>query len=96
MKLYFTTPQGKAFLYNRAIPKWCQARNNLVNELRAERGINYTFHLNIIFTHQGRKFYNLESSAGCNRHNELDMVIMEIGERKDDKIRKYDYTIRHR
>ena len=43
-----------------------------------------------------KKACDLGSSAGCDRHNELDMIIMEIGERKDDKIRKYDYTIRHR
>lgn len=43
-----------------------------------------------------KKACDLGSSEGCDRHNELDMIIMEIGERKDDKIRKYDYTIRHR
>ena len=43
-----------------------------------------------------KKACDLGASAGCDRHNELDMIIMEIGERKDDKIRKYDYTIKYR
>ena len=59
------TPQGEAFLRNKTMPKWCGIRNQLISGLRAERGINYTAHINVIFTHQGRKFREVSTRGYC-------------------------------